>query len=109
MNDNSKAETLALELAQELDGELGGSGGVAAAMQDDGKTRDFGAVVSVATALAGLIMSAVQIVMQLQSDKKMAELETLLNAQLPKPDKVSAEQRASVIRKVLRKFGVDNT
>ena len=103
MNDNSKAETLALELAQELDGELGG--GVAAAMQNDGKTRDFGAVVSVATALAGLIMSAVQIVMQLQSDKKMAELEALLNAQLPKPDKVSAEQRASVIRKVLRKFG----
>ena len=107
MNDNSKAETLALELALELDGELGG--GVAAAMQDDGKTRDFGAVVSVATALAGLIMSAVQIVMQLQSDKKMAELEALLNAQLPKPDKVSSEQRASVIRKVLRKFGVDNT
>lgn len=100
MGDTAKAAEL--ELAQELDGELGG--GVVAALQDGNQTRDIFAAMSVAATVAGLLMSAVQIVMQWQSDKKIADLEALLNNGLPKPDKVTPEQRTSIIHKVLAKF-----
>jgi mono/diheme cytochrome c family protein len=95
-----KAKALALELAQDLDGELGG--GVAAAMRDDNKTRDFG--LSEAAAAAGLILAGVQIAMQYLSDKKMAALEAYLEANMPKPSKVTPAKRTSIIRKVLEKF-----
>jgi hypothetical protein len=98
MDDNAKAT--ALELAKDLDGELGG--GVAAAMEGGGGTRAFG--VGEAAAAAGLIMGAVQIAMQYYSDKKMAALEAYLEANLPKPEKVSEAKRASIIRRVLEKF-----
>lgn len=101
MNDQAKAATL--ELAEELDGEFGG--GVVAALQDGNKTRDIFAAMGVGATIAGLLMSAVQIVMQWQSDKRIADLEALLNNGLPKPDKVTPEQRTSIIRKVLAKFG----
>jgi hypothetical protein len=98
---DSTAKQAALELAQELDGELGG--GVAAALQDENSSRTFG--VGEAAALAGLIMGAVQMVMQHLSDKKMANLQAYLEEHLPKSGKVSQEKRATVIRNVLRKFG----
>jgi hypothetical protein len=100
MDDKANAEALALELAKDLDGELGG--GVAAALQDGGSTRAFG--IGEAAAAAGLIMSAVQIAMQYYSDKKMAALEAYLEANLPKPGVVSDAKRASIIRRVLAKF-----
>ena len=98
MDDNAKA--VALELAKDLDGELGG--GVAAAMEGGSQTRAFG--IGEAAAAAGLIMSAVQMAMQYYSDKKMAALEAYLEANLPKPGVVSDAKRANIIRKVLAKF-----
>lgn len=103
---DKKARAAVLELAQELDTELGG--GVTAALLNENKTRDFGQAVSAAPALVGLIMGAVQIVMQLRSDKKMANLQAFLEEHLPKPDNVSSEQRASIICKVLSKLGDDS-
>ena len=101
MDEKANAEALALELAKDLDGELGG--GVAAALQDGDSTRAFG--IGEAAAAAGLIMGAVQIAMQYYSDKKMAALEAYLEANLPKPEKVSEAKRASIIARVLQKFG----
>ncbi len=97
---DNKAKALALELAKDLDSELGG--GVAAAMEGGAETRAFG--IDDAVAAAGLIMSAVQIAMQYYSDKRMAALETHLEANLPKPAVVSDAKRASIIRRVLAKF-----
>lgn len=42
--------------------------------------------------------------MQFLSDKKISALEAQLEANLPKPGKVSPAKRASIIRKVLEKF-----
>jgi hypothetical protein len=98
MDDNAKA--LALELARDLDGELGG--GVSAAMQDESNTRAFG--IGEAAVAAGLIMNAVQMAMQYLSDKKMTALEVYLEEHLAKPGKVSEAKRASIIRKVIEKF-----
>jgi hypothetical protein len=95
-----EAKVLALELAQELDGELGG--GVAAALRDDGKTRAFG--LTEAVAAAGLLFNGVQLAMQWASDKKMAELQAMLEEKLGKPDKVSPEKRASIIRRIVERF-----
>lgn len=100
MDEKANAEALALELAQDLDGELGG--GVAAAMEGGAETRAFG--IGEAAAAAGLIMGAVQIAMQYYSDKKMAALEAHLETNLPKTEKVSEAKRASIIRRVLEKF-----
>lgn len=99
MDDNEKV--VALELARELDGELGG--GVVAAMQDECSNRSFG--LSEAATLAGLILSAVQIAMQYLSDKKITELDARLEAHLPQPNKVSSAKRTRIIRKVSEKFG----
>ena len=100
MDEKANAEALALELAKDLDGELGG--GVAAAMEGGAETRAFG--ISEAAVAAGLIMGAVQMAMQYYSDKKMAALEAYLEANLPKPAAVSEAKRASIIRRVLAKF-----
>jgi hypothetical protein len=98
MDDNAKA--MALELAQDLDSELGG--GVVAAIQDGSSTRAFG--ISEAAAAAGLIMSAVQIVMQYYSDKKMTALEAYLDEHLHKPSQITPAKRANIISKVKEKF-----
>ena len=97
---DDKAKALALDIAKDLDGELGG--GIVAELQRDNKTRAFG--LNEAAAIAGLILSGVQIALQFLSDKKISALEAHLEASLPKPGKVSPAKRASIIRNVLEKI-----
>jgi hypothetical protein len=98
MDESPKA--LALELAQDLDSELGG--GVVTALRDDNKTRSFG--LNEAALMADLILSAIQIAMEYLSDKKTGALDAYLEANLPKPGEVSAAKRADIIRAVLKRF-----
>lgn len=98
MEDEAKA--IALELAREFDGDYGG--GVSVALRNMGQSRDFG--FGEALGVAGLLLSGVQIVMQRKSDRKAVELEKLLNELLGRPEKVSAEKRAGVIRRIIERF-----
>jgi hypothetical protein len=42
--------------------------------------------------------------MQWESDKKMAELQAMLEEKLGKPDKLIPEKRASIIHKIVERF-----
>jgi hypothetical protein len=98
MTDDPKA--LAFELARDFDGEYGGR--VSAALRDMGQSRSFG--LGDALGVAGLLLSGVQIAMQWKSDKQMSDLRTLLDEMLGRPEKVSADKRASVIGRIVARF-----
>jgi hypothetical protein len=95
-----EAKALALELAREFDGGYGGE--VTAALHDMSQSRAFG--VSEALAVAGLLLAGVQTAMQWKSDRKAEDLQALLNELLGRPEKVSEEKRAGIIRRIVEKF-----
>jgi hypothetical protein len=107
VNFEQDPETLARELAEDLSGEFGAEILAETEKQLDpaqqGK-RALGFGVSEAAAAASLLIGCVQLVWQYYSDKKMDNLLARLEAEAPKPQKVSEEKRSSIIRKVAEKF-----
>jgi hypothetical protein len=67
-------------------------------------TRAFGVSLSDAAAAAGLLIGCIQLVLQYYSDKRMDKLIESLETEAPRPVKVSAEKRSSIIRRVVEKF-----
>ena len=98
MNDDLKA--MALDIAMQLDRELGG--GIVNFIRRDNKSRTVG--FDEAAALAGLILGAIQIGMQYYSDKKMSLLQAYLEEHLPRSERISPAKRAIVIETVAEKI-----
>jgi hypothetical protein len=107
VNFEQDPETLARQLALDLSGEFGGEIVAETDKQldpDQQGKRAFGLGVSEAAAAASLLIGCVQLVWQYYSDKKMNDLLARLEADAPRPQKVSEEKRRSIIRRVAEKF-----
>lgn len=100
-------DKIARQVATELSSEFGSNIIIETEKLLDPNRRDkraFQFGLSEAAAAASLIIGCIQLVLQYYSDKKLDNLISKLEDEAPKPEKISAEKRSSIIRRIVEKF-----